>query len=418
LTSPKALVADNMRARSIPLLLVLHLVLCRGNLWAQEAPVETSPCELAANPKKFDGKLIRIRAAVNVYFEDFSLSTPGCNSLQGIWLAFGGDVPGIVASMVNDTFRQPGVNVKVNGISYAIKKDESFRRFYALISATHGNKPAYRATATLTGPFFAGSEQKSRDGRVSFGGYGHLGCCSLLLITEVSDPESDPPADLNLRGKVTAPDGKPAQGIVVIDDVLGGFPPQRQKTKTDAAGLFQFSDSGQLIRIEDASYRPVALPVEPGGSPVNVKLENAGLTDWIVPPCAATRGKAAQFGFTVLFALPNSLEAKPFDIGDDHSFFVVPRGHDISEADLIISKMENAGEETTSPAGAGRSQQRWLKDTSGTVIGIDASGRDRDGTRWRSVTFLGRDIAGYTRRRGKKTGLLDSVIDSACIKQP
>ena len=47
------------------------------------------------NPRAFDGKPIRVRGTLNVHFEDFSLGLGNCDTRQGIWLAFGGDVPGI-----------------------------------------------------------------------------------------------------------------------------------------------------------------------------------------------------------------------------------------------------------------------------------------------------------------------------------
>jgi hypothetical protein len=62
---------------------------------------------LARNPRAFDGKLLRVRGTLNVEFEDFSLGIRNCETKQDIWLAFGGDVPGIVASTMNDSFRQP-----------------------------------------------------------------------------------------------------------------------------------------------------------------------------------------------------------------------------------------------------------------------------------------------------------------------
>jgi len=79
-------------------------------------------CDLARNPKAFDGKLIRVRGTLNVHFEDFSLGIRNCDTEQGIWLAFGGDVPGIVTSMANDNVRKPGVDIKVNDVPYGIKK--------------------------------------------------------------------------------------------------------------------------------------------------------------------------------------------------------------------------------------------------------------------------------------------------------
>jgi hypothetical protein len=54
----------------------------------QENPVEVPGCDLARNPKAFDGKLIRVRGTLNVHFDDFSLGIRNCDTEQDIWLAF------------------------------------------------------------------------------------------------------------------------------------------------------------------------------------------------------------------------------------------------------------------------------------------------------------------------------------------
>jgi hypothetical protein len=80
---------------------------------------------------------------LSVHFEDFSFNEgPGCDAQRPIWLAFGGDVAGIVASTANDSFRKAGVDFRFDGVSYGIKKDESFRRLYALIASRHPRLPA------------------------------------------------------------------------------------------------------------------------------------------------------------------------------------------------------------------------------------------------------------------------------------
>ena len=89
-------------------------------------PVDVAPCDLATHPKSLDGKSVRVRAELSVHFEDFSLRIPNCRASQGVWLAFGGDVAGIVPSSVNDSPRRPGSNIKVRGVSYGLKKDDNF----------------------------------------------------------------------------------------------------------------------------------------------------------------------------------------------------------------------------------------------------------------------------------------------------
>ena len=358
--------------------------------------------------------MIRLRGTLSVHFEDFSLETKDCGSEQGIWLAFGGDVPGIVASTANDGFRKPGVDITVNDVRYGIKKDENFHRLYALIAARHGGKPDYSVTATLTGKFFAGEERRSAKGAVYFVGYGHLGCCALLLITEVSDVESIPPANLNLSGVLIGANGEPVKGFTVIDDVLGGTPPERQKTVTNEQGEFAFSNSGQQLRFEDPNYRPLALTVEPGGAPIGVKLQDAKQSDWMLPVCGEINS-SNRIGFSVLFTLPKTMESSPFNTDDAKSYFVYPRGKGETSAEFIIS--ESSGEITDAGVSPGseRFEERWIKDSSGDVVGMDARGRMEHGGYWRRAIFSGHEAAGYSLQPGRRPNALDQMIDSACM---
>jgi len=407
-----------MSNRLLRIVAFVGLVCVPRSVCAQENPVDALGCEVARNPKAFDGKPIRVRGTLNVYFEDFSLGTGNCDTHQSIWLAFGGDVPGIVASTINDNFRKADADIQVNGVSYGIKKDENFRRFYALIAARHGNKPVYRVTATLTGTFFAGEERKLPNGLTHFGGYGHLGCCTLLVITQVSDVESVPPADLNVRGKVVGPDGMPVEGFVVFDDVLGGYPPVRQQSITNEKGEFEFSDSGQSLLLENPRYRPLALTVEPGGSPIRVRLEDAKQSDWVPPSCGQLADSAGRIGFSILFALPRTMEFKRFDQNDrgSHSYFIFPRGGTEYDPELVIATTHSeTPDEPDVSLDSQWSEHRWIKDTAGIVIGVDSRGRSKNSKYWRTTFFGGHDTVTYSLRSGRQRKELDKIIDSACI---
>jgi hypothetical protein len=394
------------------LFLGILLFLARG-VRAQEVPY----CTLAQDPASFDGKMIRVRGTLSVHFEDFTLVDKNCKTNQGIWLEFGGDVPEREASTVDESFRKRGLEIHVNGLSNKLKKDDNFERLYALISARLVNSPSYTVTATLLGYFAAGTKTTWANGQSGFSGYGHLGCCSLLVISEVSsDIVSVPPANLSLRGRVVAPDGKPLKGFHIFDDInfLFRSHPERQETVTDDSGNFVFSISGQLLRFETSKYRPVAIPVNPGGSPIRLKLEDASRSDWIIPSCGQT-GTAARVGFSVLFALPSGMDASLMDDEFLHAYFLFPKGGNPSLADLIISTSATEQPEDISALDSSWSEQRWIKDSKGTIIGIDAKGSRRQGGLWRSAQFFGRDQIGYGWLRGTPTRPLDSVIDSACL---
>lgn len=396
--------------------IIFALVSISPTAWAQERAMDVTGCALARNPKAYDRKTIRVRGELNVEFEDFTLDHARCQTSQEIWLAFGGDVPGIVASTINDNERVPGRDIEVDGIPIAIKKDDNFRRLYALITSRRGNKPRYRVTATLTGMFFAGRETKFADGTPGYVGYGHLGCCSLLVISTVSDVDSVPPAMLDVHGVVAGSRGVPHAGITVIDDTIGGSPPVRQTAVTDGQGQFSFSNSGRQLRIENSEYRPVAITVEPGGAPVRIELEDAKGSDWVLGGCKSPNSDK-RIGYSVLFTVPANMESYKFDSGDIHSFFVYPQGSDETRAKLIVSQDSNLAIDNADSLGARWVKERWIKDASGKVIGIDARGRSTyRGEYFRSVNFSSGDVAGYSSlRAGRELIVANQVINSACI---
>ena len=397
-------------------LLLCGVLLLGANLAFAQEPLETSLCAVAKDPKSFDGKTIRVRGTFHVSFEVFTVSEKGCDIENGAWVAFGGDVPGIVTSLANDNMRRPGVDVTVGGTPYGIKKDEKFRRLYALLAARHGEEAMYRVTATVTGVFLSGDEQNGGDGKARFGGYGHLGCCSLLVIQEVGGASSVPSATMEVHGVVLDPKGKPLAGFKVFDDVLGGLPPQRQESVTDEHGQFRFTNSGQLLRFEDPQYRPVALPIEPGGAAVSVRLQEARRSDWAIPRCSERNGNSKLIGFAVHYEIPQGMDYQRNDEhGEVHpSYYVFPSGGEPLNPELAIFR-EGAVIPDDAYLEARWSEQRWIRDQDGKIVGRDSRGRSKNGERWRTAIFFENDSAVYRIKTGARTAVIDKIVDSACI---
>jgi hypothetical protein len=388
-----------------------------------QSPKPVTFCEVAHNPPAYDKQELRMPVAFSVAFEDFSIWDPSCKSNQGIWAAFGGDVPGLTASTSNDTSRTPGTDLVFHGASYSIKKDADFRKLYALLAAKNGEKPLYRATAMVTGVFFAGPDIAKRDdGTTEYTGYGHLGCCSLFIITSVGDVSSKPPARLTLRGTVLRPDGKPAQGIEVLSDIQGGSPPLRQSTTTNAHGAFSFDVAGQLLRVNDPRYRPVALEVVPGGAPIATHLEAAPHSDWILPACSpASLNSHSRVGFRVKFSMPPEFrsEKEPREVGDAYAIGLAqPEGFRIiDDTRAVVITNDSGPQDDPEPRAAGDTYKlRWIKDSDGQVIGMDMEGLSPKYGPWRNAIFYGHEYAAYiSDEKDIGAALRDSVIDSACI---
>ena len=163
---------------------------------ATPAPREVSLCDLKHNPANYDGQWITVRGRVSMEFEDFSLYDPDCHApeLSGVWLTFGGDQDEITTYCCVNPTRKKGTDIEAGGHRVPLVRDEALHEILRVLQTQRLRRPDGRecdsdecyyyrpVTAKITGLFLAGKG----DGRF-FSGYGHLGCCHLLVISQVAD---------------------------------------------------------------------------------------------------------------------------------------------------------------------------------------------------------------------------------------
>ena len=142
---------------------------------------KVSLCALQADPDAYNHKMIDVHAVVSHGFEDFTLSDPACEPRSGIWLEYGGLVDSETEYCCGVKVGTPrGTALVVEGIATRLIDDALFRRFDARVRGR--SRVTFRAH--LIGRFYAGLKQHTPKGDF-WGGYGHLGCCSLLVIEQV-----------------------------------------------------------------------------------------------------------------------------------------------------------------------------------------------------------------------------------------
>lgn len=156
---------------------------------------KVSVCALQADPAAYNHKMIDVRAVVSHGLNDFTLSDPGCKRPAKIWLEYGGLVNSETEYCCG--VRAPRTKeLVVEGIATRLVDDALFRRFDARVR-TRG-EVSFRAR--LIGRFFAGLKQHTPQGDV-WGGYGHLGCCSLVVIQQVLAVEAKAENGTPTRGR-------------------------------------------------------------------------------------------------------------------------------------------------------------------------------------------------------------------------
>jgi hypothetical protein len=146
---------------------------------ASPSPREATACNLLKEPTAWNHVRVRVTAVATHAFEDFSLSSPACESTQNaIWLTYGG------RANSETIYCCPGEGEEslraeplvLEGVTLPLVEDATFNRFRELLR----KHPRVAAQVTVVGTFFAGAQM-----RAGLGGFGHVGCCSLLVIERV-----------------------------------------------------------------------------------------------------------------------------------------------------------------------------------------------------------------------------------------
>jgi hypothetical protein len=136
-----------------------------------EEIVQTTVCEVTADPANFNHKLIELTGTASEDMEKFTLSDVKChhdkNNYTGIWLENGGRKRSGAKYCCNQPLdRERTVSLVVEGVATAIIDDKAFRTFDARVY------PRGNTRAKLIGRFFAGTRQDRPNGMYLWGGYG------------------------------------------------------------------------------------------------------------------------------------------------------------------------------------------------------------------------------------------------------
>lgn len=175
--------------------------------------IDTTLCEVGANPAKFDGKLIRVRATHRSGFEHSVLS--GCESKVFMWFAID-QMPHFLAGEVAPLQNPDAINSPEKlrwrklppRVAVSVIPDAGWKAFEKEIEKQRGrhkaaNKPLWESTivkATFVGRFdwlggrlIAYRAEGSKEVVLASGGFGHLnGSHMQFVVQQVSDVEITP----------------------------------------------------------------------------------------------------------------------------------------------------------------------------------------------------------------------------------
>ena len=179
------------------------LVAALSVLALSEEPQTLSACNLKENAGAYNHRLIQVTSFVSHGFEDFSLQEPSCDMKLNVWLEYGGkSASGTMYCCGVTNARTRPDPVMVEDIPIPLVEDANFRAFDRLIQVRGSYAMVH---ATLVGRFFSGREIPDPNGK-RWGGYGHMGCCSLLVIERVLAVDPQDRNDLDYESFVDQPD--------------------------------------------------------------------------------------------------------------------------------------------------------------------------------------------------------------------
>jgi len=149
-----------------------------------QEPRNVTVCDLVGNPTAYAGR-IRVRAVVDQGFENFTLDSSECATTLGhVWITYS-----------DDPYLSRELQGKRIGELLPLKHDAAYDDFEGSLLARRLKMPDgqpcgepckfFKVTATLTGQFLPAS----RDPR-HFVGYGHMGCCHLLVVEAIEQVDA------------------------------------------------------------------------------------------------------------------------------------------------------------------------------------------------------------------------------------
>jgi len=182
--------------RCIPCVLTLLFAV---TIARAEEPAKTSICQLKKDPPAWNHKLVEVTGFVTHASHNFTIFDPTCPSWPAIWLEYGGTVTsGTVNCCKTMNDRHRSQQLVIDDVPIPLTINQTFEDFdKAIQPPLRPGQSGAVEHATLIGRFFGGQQMEDPDNGKYWGGYGYMGCCSMLAIQEVKSADTEWHADLD-----------------------------------------------------------------------------------------------------------------------------------------------------------------------------------------------------------------------------
>ncbi len=196
---------------------------------ASNEPVKVDVCSLFADPGAYDHKLVQVTGFFSRGFEDSNLYQPTCvgeKATFGIWVEIGGKGgSGVIYCCGTSPYTTRPKDLIVEKMSIPMIDDDQYKKFTDTLTDRSGGL----AFATAVGRFFSGKKNTYPRGTF-WGGYGHMGCCSLFVLQQVISVGSrdTPGVDYSHRSEWPDPEKEGCNNYTILESDSVSTQLQRQ----------------------------------------------------------------------------------------------------------------------------------------------------------------------------------------------
>jgi hypothetical protein len=226
--------------RTLIFVVLTSFLMVPSSLAAQA--LDSTVCDILANPQSFDGKIVRIKGVVIAGFEEFAVKGSGCGqAINAIWLAYPEGTEGKAgpAALLRLQLAKnhPAVVASVSRAPVTLDKNKEFKDFDNLLSTPAKTKGMclgcvkFTVTATLVGRLDGAKDTgllRDSGGKViGLGGFGHLNRYTARLVLQSVSEISPQEIDYAKGGAVASDDTASAgrsftPGTPTVDQVRRG----------------------------------------------------------------------------------------------------------------------------------------------------------------------------------------------------
>jgi hypothetical protein len=250
--------------------------------------VDTTVCDILANPQSFDGTVVRVKGTISTGFEEFALKDPSCNQpVNAIWVAYPDGTKGKAGPaaflQLQLAKNNPATATIPSRLAVKLDKNKDFKQFDSLLSTPYKvggmclGCTRYTVTATLVGRLDGVKDAGiARDGSGKFvgvNGFGNLNLYRARLVLQIVADVASQEIDYSRVSTDTKDDSPHDSGggdpVAAAHQAARAFGPDSQAGKDVERAAAAYGKEGEDNGVQVGFGTSNELPKNDGGKSDN-----------------------------------------------------------------------------------------------------------------------------------------------------